>query len=132
MSGNHLRKGPEASAGDKLTFDRLVPRRVVGGVPLACAAVFVVLYKPTPCDRSSRPPLLTAQSPSNDITMSVWLALLSAVFVACLLHYRRPPRNRLPFPPGPHRLPFVGNVFDMPKRYSGADYRALTDKYGAV
>ncbi|OJT02809.1 O-methylsterigmatocystin oxidoreductase [Trametes pubescens] len=62
--------------------------------------------------------------------MSVWLALLSAVIVACLLHYRKSLRSRLPLPPGPRRLPFVGNVFDMPKQYAGADFRALTDKYG--
>ncbi|EIW55459.1 cytochrome P450 [Trametes versicolor FP-101664 SS1] len=62
--------------------------------------------------------------------MSVWLVLLSAVFIACLLHYWKSHRSRLPLPPGPRRLPFVGNVFDMPKQYSGADFRALTDKYG--
>lgn len=64
--------------------------------------------------------------------MSVWLALLSAVFVACLLYYWKSPRSRLPLPPGPPRLPFVGNVFDMPKQYSGAGFRELTNKYGTL
>lgn len=64
--------------------------------------------------------------------MSLWAALLLTVFLACLLRYRKSPSSRLPLPPGPRRLPFIGNVFDMPKRYAGADFRALTDKYGTL
>nr|BED43007.1 cytochrome P450 monooxygenase [Trametes versicolor] len=62
--------------------------------------------------------------------MSVWAALLLAMFLACLSRYRKSSSSRLPLPPGPHRLPIIGNVFDMPKRYAGADFNALSDKYG--
>ncbi|KAL1941769.1 hypothetical protein VTO73DRAFT_6769 [Trametes versicolor] len=60
--------------------------------------------------------------------MSLWVVLLPAVLVICAVHYWKSPRSRLP--PGPRPLPFIGNVLDMPKRYAGTDFGALTNKYG--
>ncbi|KAI1792350.1 cytochrome P450 [Ganoderma leucocontextum] len=42
-------------------------------------------------------------------------------------------RRRLPLPPGPMRLPVLGNIFNMPSAIpSGEKYYELTKKYGDV
>ena len=37
----------------------------------------------------------------------------------------------LPLPPGPKRLPFVGNIGNTVTRYEGPHFAAYGDKYGA-
>ncbi len=40
-------------------------------------------------------------------------------------------RRRLPLPPGPKRLPVLGNIFNMPGAVPSAEkYYELTKKYG--
>ena len=40
-------------------------------------------------------------------------------------------RNSLPLPPGPPRLPFLGNALDMPKHDAHETFREMNAKYGA-
>lgn len=35
-----------------------------------------------------------------------------------------------PLPPGPRRLPIVGNLFDIPKRHPWIAYEAYSRQYG--
>ena len=43
---------------------------------------------------------------------------------------RRTTRSRIPLPPGPPRLPILGNLFDLPKGSPRVEYRELSRKYG--
>ncbi|KAI0029080.1 cytochrome P450 [Vararia minispora EC-137] len=40
-------------------------------------------------------------------------------------------KSALPLPPGPPRLPLVGNAFDIPRDYPWKQYDKLSEKYGA-
>ena len=39
--------------------------------------------------------------------------------------------SRLPLPPGPQPLPFVGNMLDIPREKAALVYSQLAQKYGA-
>ena len=39
-------------------------------------------------------------------------------------------RKRLPYPPGPKRLPIVGNLFSMPSREEWVTYRKWSEESG--
>ena len=56
---------------------------------------------------------------------------LFAFTVLCLgahVWYRR--RSRLKLPPGPPKLPVIGNFFDLPREGEARVYTELSDKYG--
>ncbi|KAF8147907.1 cytochrome P450 [Mycena galopus ATCC 62051] len=51
--------------------------------------------------------------PSIDLSHClIWAALSSAAL--CFTWLRTTPRSKLPLPPGPRKLPLVGNLFEMP------------------
>jgi hypothetical protein len=74
----------------------------------------VVLYKSSSASvRSSQhtsPSMI--QIPPLAISNSVW-AFAAFLFLSYGLHWRRK-RSQLPLPPGPKKLPLVGNLFDIP------------------
>ena len=39
-------------------------------------------------------------------------------------------KRRLPYPPGPKRLPIVGNLFDMPSQEEWVTYRKWSEQLG--
>ncbi|KAJ7598124.1 cytochrome P450 [Mycena floridula] len=41
-------------------------------------------------------------------------------------------RKRLPFPPGPHGLPLVGNLFDFPLEYDWLTYGKWAESFGPI
>ncbi|KAH9937813.1 CyP450 monooxygenase [Epithele typhae] len=57
-----------------------------------------------------------------------------AVFAlgVALFFASRPSRRGLPLPPGPPRLPFIGNALDIPKKDAKSVFRDLCAKYGDV
>ncbi len=43
---------------------------------------------------------------------------------------RRSPFANFPLPPGPHRLPIIGNVLDIPKAQEWLVYQGWSKKFG--
>ncbi|KAI0259754.1 cytochrome P450 [Gloeopeniophorella convolvens] len=54
-------------------------------------------------------------------------ALLASSVLFSIYTYRR----RLPYPPGPNRLPVIGNLLDIPSREEWVLYKKWSDKYGS-
>ena len=58
------------------------------------------------------------------------LLLSLAIVVLVVLKWRSKRQNALPLPPGPPRLPFLGNALDMPKHDAHEAFRDMNTKYG--
>jgi hypothetical protein len=56
--------------------------------------------------------------------ISLFVVLLS------IRDYRR--RRGLLFPPGPRPLPLIGNLLDVPNKFSWLTYTELSRKYGTI
>ena len=57
------------------------------------------------------------------------------IFVRLFRSYRRNVASnpkRLPYPPGPKRLPVVGNLLEMPLEYPWLTYTEWAKKYGDI
>jgi hypothetical protein len=78
-----------------------------------------------PVVRAAIMPVIFLKSPL-EIPLLVFLV---AAFLAVRVYQRR---RRLPYPPGPRRLPLVGNLFDIPKEFSWLSYAELSKKHGMV
>ncbi|KAJ7627128.1 cytochrome P450 [Roridomyces roridus] len=48
-----------------------------------------------------------------------------------VLQWRRTKHSRLPLPPGPSKLPLVGNLFDVPANYEWKTYAAWSRQYNS-
>ncbi|KAF8258558.1 hypothetical protein EI94DRAFT_1512743, partial [Lactarius quietus] len=53
-------------------------------------------------------------------------AFLLAVFSYTLRYVRS---GRLPYPPGPKRIPIIGNLLDIPSNEEWVTYKKWTDQY---
>ena len=56
--------------------------------------------------------------------------LLTAVVGFTWLVMRARKRRHLPYPPGPKRLPVVGNLFSMPSQEGWVTYRKWSEQLG--
>ena len=54
-------------------------------------------------------------------------AFLLAAFSYALLHVRS---RGLPYPPGPKRIPIIGNLIDMPSKEAWVTYKKWSAQYG--
>ncbi|KAJ7247309.1 cytochrome P450 [Mycena rebaudengoi] len=62
--------------------------------------------------------------PSLLLYCAIWTAGLVAI-------YYRSSRSRLPLPPGPPKLPLVGNLFDMPSAFEWETYMKWSEQYNS-
>ena len=57
--------------------------------------------------------------------------VVAAVVTVVLKRAKRRVASALPLPPGPPRLPIIGNMLDMPKHDMHETFRDMRTKYGA-
>jgi hypothetical protein len=61
------------------------------------------------------------------------ITFLSGVLLVIVLYVANHTRSdSRPYPPGPKRLPVIGNLLDMPSREEWLTYRKWSDEYGTV
>ncbi|KAI0264159.1 cytochrome P450 [Gloeopeniophorella convolvens] len=68
--------------------------------------------------------------PSFALVFDFFALLLCLVVVQAIRDRRR--RQGLPYPPGPSPLPLIGNMLDIPKKFSWLTYAEMGKKYGDV
>ncbi|KAJ7167432.1 hypothetical protein C8R43DRAFT_818738, partial [Mycena crocata] len=51
------------------------------------------------------------------------------LLIALYFYFLRRNRSRLPLPPGPRKLPLVGNLLDMPSTFEWLTYMEWSKKY---
>ena len=73
----------------------------------------------------SKLPLLMLIHIRYDILLAVVVALSGLAFLVA-----RTGRRRLPYPPGPRRLPIVGNLFSMPSQEEWVTYMKWSQDCG--
>jgi len=61
---------------------------------------------------------------------SVPSLLLFSCITFLLQKFRVRRKVKLPYPPGPRPLPFIGNLFDLARENEAAAYLELAQKYG--
>ncbi|KAI0259890.1 cytochrome P450 [Gloeopeniophorella convolvens] len=57
--------------------------------------------------------------------------VVAALSVTFILLGLRAHRRRMPYPPGPKRLPIIGNMLDMPSREEWVVFKKWSDEYGS-
>lgn len=67
----------------------------------------------------------------SDTRSMALLGSAGALAAALLWKTLQSPKQRLPYPPGPKAYPIIGNLLDIPTKYSWRTYNQLVHIYGA-
>lgn len=59
-----------------------------------------------------------------------YILLVAGLATYALLAFRSVRRSRLPYPPGPSPLPFLGNIKQIPQEKQALGYMHLAKEYG--
>ena len=68
----------------------------------------------------------------TSIQLDVLLPVAAFLLAAFSYTMRRVRSRELPYPPGPKRIPIIGNLFDMPSRDEWVTYKRWSDQYGTA
>ena len=60
---------------------------------------------------------------------SDYLAILASIVLTAFIHVKIRKRSTLPLPPGPKKLPLLGNLFDFPTSHEWLTYAKLCKEY---
>ena len=63
-------------------------------------------------------------------TLDILVLVSSLVAFLIIRDFQR--RRALPYPPGPRPLPLMGNLFDIPKKFSWLSYLQFSKKHGKI
>ncbi len=86
-----------------------------------------IVNSPHQVQRSLLPTLvLTMTIPARSDV--IFLGILTVSFATLFVWYSG--KKRFPYPPGPRRLPIIGNLFNMPSHEEWVIYRKWSDKFG--
>ncbi len=66
------------------------------------------------------------------IQLDVLLPVAAFLLAASLYTIFRVRSRGLPYPPGPQRIPIIGNLLDMPSHEEWVTYKEWSDQYGTV
>ena len=64
------------------------------------------------------------------LTLDILVLVTSLVAFLVIRDFQR--RRGLPYPPGPRPLPLLGNLFDIPKKFSWLSYLRFSKKHGKI
>ena len=64
------------------------------------------------------------------LTLDFIVLVTSLVAFLAIRDYQR--RRGFPYPPGPRPLPLVGNLFNIPKKFSWLSYLQFSKKHGKI
>ena len=64
------------------------------------------------------------------LTLDILVLVTSLVAFLVIRDFQR--RRGLPYPPSPRPLPLLGNLFDIPKKFSWLSYLRFSKKHGKI
>ena len=73
-----------------------------------------------------KPPIIMLNIARYDFLLALVVGFNGLILFAVM----RAGKRRLPYPPGPKRLPIVGNLFDMPSQEEWITYRKWSEQLG--
>ena len=68
----------------------------------------------------------------SPLVLTGQILLVAGLATCVLLAFRSSRRSRLPYPPGPSPLPFLGNIKQIPQGKQALGYRYLAEEYGKL